>query len=224
MADLTSQNSLPPGGLLMPAKLVVALAILAISSPCYAASLISAGKPVIGGSGSYPNIAFNAGSYAATNVTNGPPDAVENVGEYWLGVDGANNQYFVLDLQNIFKIDHFDIFNTHNDGSNDRGTQNYSISYSQDNVSFTSVGSGVLPNITTDPVPAVTLNGNGVIARYIRFDAITRYGLSTGLNELQVFGDVVLPLTPEPASVALMAGALGLLGLFAWRQRRMLTS
>lgn len=185
---------------------------------------------VIAGSSSFNGVPFNvvggSGDFTAGNVIDGSSSDVF-ASTYWLGSEGRNNEFFVLDLGTNIDVDEIQLKNTHNSQFNDSGTQNFRIFGAQSvdglnnlvdpylivqgTLSDTSGQGAILADIFN--------SGNGLIersARYLRFEAIDfRAGdVRVGLNEILVFGDVTIP---EPATAAL--GLMGLTGLMMRRRR-----
>src|ERR1043165_753790 len=89
--------------------LCAAILALAIQGTASAAINIANGAPIIGGSGDYPDLPFNSGSYASYNVTDGQNavDPGNNIGpisepgqdgSFWLGWERSSTGYFVLDF------------------------------------------------------------------------------------------------------------------------------
>jgi hypothetical protein len=112
---------------------------------------------------------------------------------YWLGQNGQQNQYFVIDLGEEEKIKKFRWLNTQNGGGNynDRGTKEYEILVSTDNSTWDSVTSGTLDGIHSNTQPAFKwyeyVNSTPLEIRYIKFIAKTYYTNGSGLEEFQAF-------------------------------------
>ncbi len=171
---------------------------------------LALGRPVIGGSGAYPNLPFNGSAvpndFSASNVTDGSAGDLFGY-SYWLGRDGVTNEHFILDLGNPVEISQLLLRNTHNHQFNERGTANFrvfassAVDGSSQLVSPVQILSGTLTTRTvtaplppTSPVPADSFtSSNGltpVTARYLKFEALTSsYGTNVGLNEIEVFGN-----------------------------------
>jgi hypothetical protein len=171
------------------------------------------GKPVIDGSGSWDGgvagvgAAFNAGSFPATNVTDG---SVNDTG-FWLGREGTTSEYFTLDLEESIDIQEILLRNTHNSGSDDRGTREFriwasnNVDASNQLISPVEILSGQLSNSTgLSPLPEVVFTAaNGLTninARYLRFETIsdTYFNGNVGLNEIEVFSEIQHEPTPPP--------------------------
>lgn len=200
--------------------------------------IILSSSNVIGGSGHYDWSNWNqAGTYDSFNVVDaqtGPLSEAVGVDNYWLGRQAALNQYFVLDLGQAYSLAQIELFNTHNNVIDDRGTQNFTI-YAA-NATFlvsasagynlsgaTQILSGTLLREYTasDPLDAQTYtSANGLNAatayRYLRFTAVDFYGVQGGgLNEIRIYA------VPEPSTWALALGACAGIAVM-WLRRRQL--
>jgi len=223
-----------------PHLLLFVCALLAVGR-AGAQQIILDSSNVIGGSATYDSSNFNGGTFPAQFVVNDQTGTVGNDvfgGNYWLGPDGATGVYFVLDLGASTVISQIDLFNTHNDGFNDRSTNAFEIQASN-SISFvstaqgfaltapTTILSGNLP-FTSDPpadnlfTSANGLNVNGAAYEYLSFIALSYAGADggtgagAGLNEIRVSGATV----PEPSTWAMIAGLATLALAFGQRARR----
>ena len=228
---------------LLASAIVVAIATNARASLVNVAN----GKPVIGGSGSYNGNPYNVGTFPAGNVTDGVGafDPFNNTGPinennatgYWLGSDGVTPEYFVLDLGSAVDISQIDLFNTHNDGFNDRATGNFTIeganavTFVNPTVGFDIVGGTTIVNSflafqADDGNPlAYELTAQSFAPstygpfRYIKFNALQINPNATGgqngvgLNEIRIFATV-----PEPSTLLLLLSGLGAIGF--WMKHR----
>lgn len=213
--------------------------------PTQAAQIMLSGPNVIGGSGQWSMGNYDdAGTFDAFNVVDQQTGAISEptAGGYWLGrentgtITGFLNEYFVLDLGAAYFVDQIDLFNTHNNGANDRGTKNFTILGSNAvtlvnaDVDYDLSGSSTLLTGTlafqtqaNDPIEAQSYtSGNGLATgtayRYLKFvanDFHTPKGpgfpQGSGLNEIRLFG------TPEPSRAIL--ALLGIAGLTMRRRR-----
>jgi hypothetical protein len=176
---------------------------------------LAAGKTIIDGSGSWnggvPGVgaAFNGGSYPATAVING--SIAESVGNYWLGREQTPQEFFTLDLHDVEHIEEIRLFNTHNDGSNDRATKEFRILASDtldganQLVDPVVILEGKLANIAglSPSLETVFTSANGLTpidARYLRFESVNSYYdiNSVGLNEIEVYATQMHAPTPLP--------------------------
>lgn len=67
-----------------------------------------------------------------------------------------------------------------------RGVALMDVSTSTDAVNWTALSTQVVPQGTTQPIPAYVIGAGGVAARYVKFDILQNYGDSyTGLSEVQ---------------------------------------
>ena len=165
---------------------------------------LALGAAVIGGSGAYPNLAFNGGTvpndFSALKVTDGSAGDLFGY-SYWLGREGITNEHFVLDLGSPVEVSQVLLRNTHNSQFNDRGTANFrlfassAVDGSNQPVGPVQILNSTLTTRTSQaPIPADTFtSANGltpVTARYLKFEALTSaYAVNVGLNEIEVFGN-----------------------------------
>ncbi len=120
---------------------------------------------------------------------------------YWLGREQTDEEYFTLDLGDVYTIDEIDLRNTHNQGYNDRGTDEFyilgalEVDGNNQLVSPFAILSGNLSDASgMIPIPAdVFTSDNGLTvadARYLQFIAVSYLEgkVSSGLNEIEVYG------------------------------------
>lgn len=163
---------------------------------------VALNKPIIDGSGAWPNEGYAAGSFPAQQVTDGgTSEPNDGALTYWLGREGDVTEHFTLDLLEVFAIDEIVLFNTHNRQFNDRMTDEFiiygstAVDGSNQLVAPQVVLSANLSNVAgqADIVPDVFNTSNGLIpgisARYLRFETLSAQpGLTNvGLNEIQVY-------------------------------------
>jgi hypothetical protein len=205
------------------------------------AANIAARKPVIHGSGAWnsevqcdPASAFDAGGFPAGRVTDDiAVDLHSSAGTstYWLGRENCSEEFFTLDLGEIYNIDEIDLFNSHNAQFNDRGTDEFIIYGSNqiDDLDNQLINPEVLLSANLQrsdsqapiaPEKFTVANGllPGAQARYIQFVALTYHSSAAnggaGLNEIEIYGTVI----PEPSSWAL-ATAAGFAAVVVARRR-----
>lgn len=195
---------------------------------------------VVGGGSTWDSTSFDgSATFSSSNVLNQQSGSVAETtgtgtpdGSFWLGPENSDYAYFVIDLGAAYEISRIDLFNTHNQGYFDRGTNGFTISVSNsvenagedaglaltDSVSLLTAS---LPQGLVDPITGLTYtSANGLVAdatayRYLQFTTNSRHGSGTGLAEIRVYTSAI----PEPSTYAAMAGALAL-GVAAWRRRR----
>jgi len=170
---------------------------------------LALGRPVIAGSGAYPDLPFNGGTpptdFSAANVTDGSASDVFG-SSYWLGREGVTTEYFILDLGAPVEITRLLLRNTHNHQYNDRGTAGFrvlaasAVDAASQLVDAVPILNGTLtPRTVAAPAPPESVipadsftAADGLIpatARYLRFETLTSaYGRNVGLNEIEVFG------------------------------------
>ncbi len=209
---------------------VVAMGTGVIASPVVSQIVLNASS-VIGGSGSWPLNAYNATDLGAQHVVDNQSGTVSEpaLGSYWLGRENSQqyipyeNEYFVLDLGAEYVISRVELFNTHNQIYNDRGTRDFII-YGAHDKNYVSVASGytvtspsqILSGVlsfqtcSNDPIePAVFTEASGLSVsssyRYIMFKAVntftpTGFGnfRGTGLNEIRLFRTTSTPTVATP--------------------------
>jgi hypothetical protein len=213
--------------------------LLPLASACFGFQISLSPANVIGGSGSYQNVAWNSGGFNATHVLDQQTGPVSDIfgTNYWINSDnGPVNAYIVIDLGAQFQISSMVLFNTHNANFDDRGTGNFSFEASNSVTNLGAAGfdlsgspvtilSGTLTAASTDPIPGQTFAvSNTNTFRYIKFEPHSVAVSGTpccgsnvyGLNEIRVFSDV-----PEPSSMALLgSGLIAALATMARRRRR----
>ncbi len=180
---------------------------------------------VIGGSGSWNSELWNAGPFAAGQVADHPGvfsfrgirEPNQNSGDanggFWLGKEGDEEEFFVLDLGQEYRVSGIWLFQTHNATFNDRSTNGFEIyganavqpiidpdepqAGGMDLVDAVLVASGNLERqvVADDPIEPqrVEVGWPGPCIRYMRFSTLgpphdgrgTRQR-SVGLNEINV--------------------------------------
>ena len=111
---------------------------------------------------------------------------------YWLTEDGAtgDDAKLFMAFQCPRTIKGFLLKNTHNNGFNDRGTQDFTISIS-DTIDgpWTDILIGTLPDArNVSPVPVLNFNlANEVDTQYLRFQVDTYYGHGGGLQYFSTY-------------------------------------
>jgi len=158
---------------------------------------VALGAPVIDNTGAYSS------SYSARRITDGNPTDTAAGGQasYWLGSNGDPTESVTVDLGQARDVKTLAFRNTHNDAANDRGTQDFRVLGSNDNVNFTPILEGKLslslgPNYDT-LLPTDTFSfGNGLKPgsyRYLKFETLSSWfaGNHVGLNEIQVFEETL---------------------------------
>lgn len=211
-------------------KIAVAMgsALMGLAPACHAGLISLTPASVIGGSGSWNNNVYNVGNYRAGNVFDNQlatsiPEGNHLTGDadggFWLGREGRQQEYFVVDLGASYAINFIKLFNTHNGTAQDRWTTGFTFYASNqiqsvagagfDLLNGVSIGNGTLgyQSLANDPIDAQVFQAaQPVTARYLRFNVTSGGTLGVGLNEMQVFS------VPEPAGWALTLTALALVG------------
>lgn len=172
---------------------------------------------------------------SATTITETNQLPFDADGSFWLGKDGDQNEFFVVDLGQAWSIDNIRLFNSHNSTYDDRWVGDFIISGANSVTpiisgetgasgydltgSITQLVSGTLTRqfAVNDPIEPQNFTPSTAAAfRYLRFETLAgNSGSSQALNEMMVFGS---PL-PEPSTYALIAAGVGVLLL---RKRRAL--
>ena len=199
--------------MIAPTKILSTLAALGLSALGLSQTNVALGKPVVGYSDYY-----NSGTetFPASNITDGRlgDTGAPSNWSFWLTPNGTTGYAtrrppgpllrFVVrppghPQSRLLRPGHGRLLDRRLDGRDELhdGRRRRAFSLDERN------------NLTlkTDALAAP------VVARYVRFDILSDYGSSGGLNELQVFGQP----TPEPAPLAALG--LGALGLLRRRRR-----
>ncbi len=207
-------------------SLLAGLALLAGSAQAQMQIILNSSS-VIGGSNPYGASTFDSGSFPATLLVDEQTGTIspENIGSYWLG--SSSTGYVVFDLGAAYSLTQIDLFNTHNDGAHDRGTDAFHISASN-SASFVNSSQGYILDsavtilsgtlaFPTDPIPATSFtSANGLAGgtyRYISFTFDSYVSSGGGLHEIRVFA------IPEPTTYAAIAGA-AMIVVTSWIRRR----
>ncbi len=151
-----------------------------------ASILLSQAKPVTG-SGYYDG---GSDVFPYDNLTDGRYNDTGTGFDwsFWLTPNWQGG-WAQVDLGAVYQVDAIRVQNTRNRGYNDRGTQSFSIETSTDGVSYTPVVTGTLASVWgLDPIPFESFSFPAQPARFVRFNVLTFYGASGGLNELEVYG------------------------------------
>ncbi len=168
---------------------------------------IAYGKPV-GATAMYSS------QYAPTAIVDGRVNeewTAPAMAAYWL-LPNATLGAAVIDLEGEFLIDRIDLQNTHNGGSKDRGTRDFTLLVSLDGDDWTEVVSDTLSFYNDASTawlntPLESFEFDEIWARFVKFQVDSYYGVGGGLAELRVFETV-----PEPGSLMLLfVGALAAL-------------
>jgi hypothetical protein len=200
---------------------ILLLAIFTGSSAAWGGQIVVSPSNVIG-AGETIGGTWNSEPYGATNIFDQQVGAVyDNIGNYWLCGGACSPAFITIDLGAAYQITSIDLFNSHNDGSGDRGTGNFyfvagnSVLY--DNVTAGDVLTGATNTILTgtltaspaDPITRETFAVSDTgFYRYLEFHATSgaswaRTGMPA-LNEIRLFGSPI----PEPAPFGLIGFSL----------------
>lgn len=139
-----------------------------------------------------------------------------NYHNMWMS-GGPTTGTVTLDLGGECTVNTMAVWNYNLSGLLTRGVKTFSVDYSMDNATWTTVVSNVqLPegNGTAALATGATIDMGGVDAQYVRIDIAANWGSSSysGLSEVQ-FDGIAAPV-PEPTTFALLGlGGAALLGL-----------
>jgi len=138
---------------------------------------------------------------------------------FWLATQGQNQGAWVqVDLGSNYNISNVTLFDTHNRGYYDRGTNAFTISFSTDGVTFQNVASSAFTQLEWQNQTAKDVSTGSALGRYVRFNVDSVYGgQSAGLAEMQVYGTVAS--VPEPETYAMLLAGLGVVGA-AFKRRK----
>ncbi len=108
---------------------------------------------------------------------------------FWLANPLNISPELTIDLESNHDIAAIAIQNTHNRQSNDRGTRGVRLSLSSDGDRFVPIAEFDLPNVANqNPIEMQCLIlPRPTRARYVKVEITSWYGISAGLNEVQVF-------------------------------------
>jgi hypothetical protein len=194
---------------------------LGLASNSWSQVNVSLNKPVINGSGSWNGdvvgvgAPFDGGTFPASLTVDGNTTEPDNGAvSYWLGRQGTAPEFFTLDLGQAFHIDEVRLFNTHNRQFNDRRSDEFvlyagntkdAMNQITDEIPILSANLSNVDGQNTNPIiPDIFTPANGllsgVLARYVRFEAINvPVGESSvGLNEIQIIDFDPPPPPPSP--------------------------
>lgn len=179
-------------------------------------------KPVTGSS--YYQTSVDE-SFPFDNIVDGRLDDTGTPGDwsFWLTPTGVPEGFFTIDLEAPYLVQSFSLQNTHNRQYNDRGTKDFHVDLSVDDLTYATVVTDTLAFDTGTSIEIVDFDISDRPARYVRFymDSYYYFGDislgSGGLNEIWVWGEPA-PI-PEPSSVVGLAALLGM-GLFGYLWRR----
>lgn len=149
--------------------------------------LVSQGRPV---SGSSSLTGDGKGFFPPGKVVDGRFDDLGTDAEatYWIAEDDTPADV-IVDLESSYLLREIRLQNTHNSHGQDRGTKGYRLSVSQDGKTYRVVADGELQSAFGQQLISrqrVVLK-TPVTARFVKFEALTWYGLGAGLSELQVW-------------------------------------
>lgn len=180
---------------------------------------LALGKNVIDGSGAWDGstagkgAAFDGGRFPATRVTDGSiADVNTGRNSYWLGRERTRNEYFTVDLGQVFTLEEIGLRNTHNTQFNDRGTKDFillgaqELDASNQLVNPVEVLRGTLATVSGQtPIPLESFTSASGLAtadvRYLKFIASNYYfganSGGSGLNDLLVYGRPITSLAGD---------------------------
>ena len=197
----------------MISKIVAAAVALAVSGAVFAETNVALGKSTTASS------FYSSGSevFPSANITDGitSDSGAPYAWSFWLAAQGQNaNSWVQVDLGSTFNINGVDLFDTHNRGYYDRGTDAFTISVSTDGTTFTDVASGSFTDAQWKQQTGKDISFASTDARYVRFTVDSVYGgQSAGLAEMQVMA------VPEASTSSMALAGLGLLGFVAMRRK-----
>lgn len=197
----------------MITKFVAAAIALAISGSVFADANVALGKSTTASS------FYDSGSevFPSANITDGitTDGGSPSNWSFWLAAQAQNAGSWVqVDLGSTYSVDSVNLYDTHNRGYYDRGTDAFTISVSTDGINFLNVGTGAFTFDQWTQQTVDTVNFAASDARYVRFTADSVYGgQSAGLAEMEVMA------VPEASTSSMALAGLGLLGFVATRRK-----
>lgn len=159
------------------------------SGPAAKFRLVSGGKPVTASS-TFHDLPYQFSALAVTDGRLADSGDTEDF-SYWIAEVGRDNVEFTVDLQAEHTLAEIRLRNTHNGHWQNCGTKEFRLSVSRDGQQFTPVGSGTLAStihVDTTPTERYPVSP-AQRARYVKFEALSRYGEACGLNEIMVFAE-----------------------------------
>lgn len=164
------------------------------------------------------------GSYTLSNLTNGvgltpsiSTTATHSIffGDMWLNSSGGTVGNLIFDLGGTYSLSDIAIWQYDSDDEQDRGVKDFTLEFSSDGMSFTSLlGTTTLSiaqylPITNEPAQIFAL-GN-TTASHVRLNYLNNYGdpVFTGLSEVQFVGATPIP---EPSTIVMFGIGLGVMG------------
>lgn len=201
----------------MISKFVAAAVALAVSGSVFAETNVALGKSTSASS------FYSAGSevFPSANITDGitSDSGAPYDWSFWLAAQGQNAGSWVqVDLGSTYSVDSVNLFDTHNRGYYDRGTDAFTISVSTDGITFTNVATGAFTDAQWRQQTVDALSFATTDARYVRFTADSVYGgQSAGLAEMQVMA------VPEASSSSMALIGLAVLGFMGIRRKAALS-
>ena len=164
------------------------------------------------------------GSYTLSNLTNGvgltpsiSTTATHSTlfGDMWMNNSGGTVGNLIFDLGGTYSLSDIAIWQYDSDGVQDRGVKDFTLEFSSDGISFTSLlGTTTLSiaqylPITNEPAQIFAL-GN-TTASHVRLNYLNNYGdpVFTGLSEVQFVGATAIP---EPSTIVMFGIGLVVMG------------
>lgn len=146
-------------------------------------------------------------------------------GYEWFSNDPSNNAVVTYDLGSVLNIDRLALWN-----EEISGIGNLNLSYSTDNVNFSSLASGLTPfDNPAGSYPAEVFSFASTSARYVRFEASGCPQPNPGSFNSCAIGEVAFSISapraiPEPSGlIGTSVIALGLIGAKVLKSRKKLT-
>lgn len=143
-----------------------------------------------------PNVALGKPATASDSwgPTHGPDhvtdgSVLEEEIDYWI-LPSYTTGWVEVDLERIYDLTKIKWLNTHNDGYNDRATNDWQMEVSEDGKVYTEISGGI-EGFSENPTWVVVHDssmGEPITARYLRINVDSFYLRGGGINEIEAYG------------------------------------
>ncbi|NQT41057.1 MAG: DUF4457 domain-containing protein, partial [Planctomycetes bacterium] len=140
----------------------------------------------------------------AGHTTNDPVGWPGDVEGMWLSAAGDTTPTVTFDLGGVHAVDSLELYNYNELNITSRGVAQAEILVSNDNVTYSSLGTFDFDQATGNGAnPGQFVSLGGVQARYVQLGVVANYGDAgyTGLNEVAFIGEALQPMPLQDVSV-----------------------